>query len=709
MVDERPSVARARSRRLPEAAARSRREVLRAGAALGALAVTRSLRGGGVLRADPPEYDCIVLGAGIAGVTAARDLHYAGLRVALVEGAARVGGRMFTVRDFVCHPSWAAAASRYPIEAGAEYVHVGDQERYADFFAELESHGFVRRKLPKYQRNRLAFADWKHNPKNLILSLLREPNLIPTVSQLGGIEDYDLAGDTPAGAYVAGKSYKGKGLELARYTLSSHTPGLLFDPAVDQRVPSALASCSPARSALDTISVAGIRADQLPHQLYSESAEYRLERPGAAEPDLCGYDSLPRAIADQFSNPAQNPSGRAGELLLAHRVVRVERRAEGIAVITENQTGQRELVGRSALSTFSVGMLDPERGEGDRIFGPLLSSAKRAALQSVRMGAITKFSLEFRRSWWGKKCKMTVMSHPGGCARTFFSAFPDRKQGPYVLTGLLMNQDHELVRDLDDHAAAQHLLDVLQQLFAPKAPRWTPAAILVARPDGQPNFRRQDWERDPFARGGNSYIAFRDGVKTEAVSRLREELRDPRDSMPLFWAGEATAPAYRAEYQPLSVHGAYISGVEAAKDIREYLASAVAALEAFRSTIEAKQGAIRQQQKRGPAKETLVVTLSASEDRQLALYAQRLTGGNRSLAARDVCRAGLYLQQHRPARLSAGGQATPARVEFQLTEAELRQVDQHARSEFAGDRSRTLRALLRLGLQASERTLASAE
>ena len=43
-----------------------------------------------------PDYDAIVLGAGFAGVTAARELRMNGLRVLLLEARPRIGGRTFT-------------------------------------------------------------------------------------------------------------------------------------------------------------------------------------------------------------------------------------------------------------------------------------------------------------------------------------------------------------------------------------------------------------------------------------------------------------------------------------------------------------------------------------------------------------------------------------------------------------------------------------
>jgi hypothetical protein len=69
--------------------------------------------------------DVIVIGAGMAGVTAARELSRQGLTVAVVEARDRTGGRIYSVRDF-CGA---------PVEGGAEFVHTGDAEIWPEIHA----------------------------------------------------------------------------------------------------------------------------------------------------------------------------------------------------------------------------------------------------------------------------------------------------------------------------------------------------------------------------------------------------------------------------------------------------------------------------------------------------------------------------------------------------------------------------------------------
>lgn len=74
----------------------------------------------------PQIYDTVVVGAGMAGVVAARDLSTRGHSVLLVEGRDRIGGRTFT-----------DTALGGQLDLGGGYVHWTQP----NVWTELERHG----------------------------------------------------------------------------------------------------------------------------------------------------------------------------------------------------------------------------------------------------------------------------------------------------------------------------------------------------------------------------------------------------------------------------------------------------------------------------------------------------------------------------------------------------------------------------------------
>lgn len=80
--------------------------------------------------------DAIVMGGGVSGLAAARELSRSGLRIILIEARERMGGRVYTLR----RRSGAA-----PVEMGAEFVHGGN----ADLWRLLRSAGVRPRTLPE--------------------------------------------------------------------------------------------------------------------------------------------------------------------------------------------------------------------------------------------------------------------------------------------------------------------------------------------------------------------------------------------------------------------------------------------------------------------------------------------------------------------------------------------------------------------------------
>ena len=86
--------------------------------------------------------EVLIIGAGVAGLAAARDLRSAGLTVRVVEARSRIGGRIFTLHD---------VTDTLPIELGAEFIHVVLKTQrvtnlVCDYILDQTSHQIIRQR-----------------------------------------------------------------------------------------------------------------------------------------------------------------------------------------------------------------------------------------------------------------------------------------------------------------------------------------------------------------------------------------------------------------------------------------------------------------------------------------------------------------------------------------------------------------------------------
>jgi monoamine oxidase len=163
--------------------------------------VTRRGRRGGA------PNDVLVIGAGVAGLTAARELARRGISVTVVEARDRTGGRVHTVRDFGDHP----------VEGGAEFVHTAGAETWP----EIRAARLAVRKCALTLRSLFNFG----GRTGSLPWLLLHPDTwsaFPILRHLARARPPDIS----ARDFIDHHRYRGRARLLAEMVFTAHLPGL---------------------------------------------------------------------------------------------------------------------------------------------------------------------------------------------------------------------------------------------------------------------------------------------------------------------------------------------------------------------------------------------------------------------------------------------------------------------------------------------------
>jgi monoamine oxidase len=187
--------------------------------------------------------DVVVLGAGVAGLAAARSLASSGLSVTVAEGRRRIGGRVATVRDFCGRP----------VEAGAEFIHGIGAATWAEVRgAGLSVRACRQRDLMFNVGGATRWLPW----------IVLHPGVWPIFTIFRALQRVGSA-DLSAREFLDRLGYRGRARLFAEMMLSGHLPGCI-----------------------DEIGMLGLRADGV--DTLERGTNYRV---------LDGYDRLPDVLA----------------------------------------------------------------------------------------------------------------------------------------------------------------------------------------------------------------------------------------------------------------------------------------------------------------------------------------------------------------------------------------------------------------------------
>lgn len=282
--------------------------------------------------------DAIVVGAGAAGLAAARYLAGRSLRVILLEARDRTGGRVWSI------PSESSSAA--PAELGAEFIHGPARETRAL----LRDAGAAAVDL--------GGESWTRGMNG---ELRREDDKFMIAASI-----FELAGALPTDETVD--------RFLRRFE---------NDSAVQEKAAAARAFVEGFEAADPTIASVRAIADE-----WRSGVDSTTARP------VGGYIPM-------FAQLSHTPAAAGVRRCLSTVVRRIAWRRGEVSVDATNSRGEsRKFRARAAIVTAPAGVLRRGGEDGEVAFDPELPATKRAALAKIEMGHVVKVVLRFRTAFW---------------------------------------------------------------------------------------------------------------------------------------------------------------------------------------------------------------------------------------------------------------------------------------------------------------------
>jgi monoamine oxidase len=420
----------------------------------------------------------LIIGAGAAGLSAARDLSAAGVQAEVLEAREYVGGRVYTRHD---------GSPVLPIELGAEFVHGKHpalweilNESSAPFCEITERHWY-------FENGVLSKSHDFWNKLTALMDLMKSEE--PDRSFKDFLQSLPDDENTRRAKAVA-----------SRYVEGFHA------------------------ARIDRIGVRGlVRANQAEDEVEGDRS-FRV---------LGGYDTLMDALREQA---AEN-----GAIFHLNTIVKELRwDKQQVQAVCMNRESSETFTASRVVITLPLGVLqaDSENLASMR-FLPELPENKRTAIRLLEMGQAIRIVLRFRSRFWEKLDipgtggredleQLGFIHYPEAPIPTWWTLLPVR--APMLVGWTGGSNAEKLITAatrsgaIDPAQVLNLAIESLRQIFG--IPETKLRELLVAS-------YTHDWHYDPFACGAYAYLPV-GGLDAQ------NELARPVDDT-LFFAGEATS------------------------------------------------------------------------------------------------------------------------------------------------------------------------
>jgi monoamine oxidase len=391
---------------------------------------------------EQPDYDTLIIGAGVAGLAAGRALVAAAQSVAILEARDRPGGRISTARVSV-----AGADAPIAVELGAEFVHGLPQETWSL----LQEAGLATYELSgthvRAIGGRLAPVDDSDGGGEVLQEMVR------------WAEGRRRARDVTFNEFLLAEGIEGRAARRAVQYVEGFN-------AADSNL----------------ISVEALARQQRAEDSIAAGRLFRVRS---------GYASLPAFLAAQFE--------QAGGKVLLNRIVRrIVWRQGSVSVHAVAADGQEWRVhARRAIVTVPLGVLQANSIE----FMPAPGEALYHAHRMV-MGPVVRVTLVFNGRFWrtgGELDQLSFLFSDDEMPATWWTAAPETAA---TLTGWVGGARNvaALQARTDSRggdALLKECLEALARIFAVRSSELRGMLL---------GWYTHDWQSDEFARGAYSYM-----------------------------------------------------------------------------------------------------------------------------------------------------------------------------------------------------------
>ncbi|KAA8528713.1 hypothetical protein F0562_036068 [Nyssa sinensis] len=492
----------------------------------------------------------IVIGAGPAGLTAARHLQRRGFSVTVLEARSRIGGRVFTDRSSLSVPVDLGASIITGVEADVDTERRPDPSSLVCAQLGLEL-TVLNSDCPLYD-----VVTGKKVPADLDEALEAEYNSL--------LDDMVLL-VAQKGEHAMRMSLE-DGLE---YALKRRRLARLGKNYVESEL------LNSEDSSIDSERIINNKVSE--NSSFKEEIVRPLER-RVMDWHFANLEYGCAALLKEVSLPYWNQDDVYGGFGGAHCMIKggygtvIESLAEGLSIhfnhvvtkityrtkdhgIDDNQcekvkvstSNGREFSGDAILVTVPLGCLKAEAIK----FSPPLPQWKYMSIQRLGFGVLNKVVLEFPEVFWDDSVDYFGATAEETYQRGQCFMFWNVKKtvGAPVLIALVVGKAAIDGQNMSSSDHVNHALMVLRKLFG-EASVPDPVASVVT-----------DWGRDPYSYGAYSYVAV--GASGEDYDILGRPVENC-----LFFAGEATSKEH-----PDTVGGAMMSGLREAVRIIDILST----------------------------------------------------------------------------------------------------------------------------------------